>query len=203
MAITPYIHNKENFGKKLKNLIKSAGYSSREKFSDVCGVPLPTLNDYCKGLTDDPGITNITNIAQGLGISVEELLLGDEANCQKKKKPFTPLEEITPEGIFEAVNYLLSAYGHDIIEVSEGGYAEAGITFPVADLTITRDDVLAEYLEEVKKSYEVLLALAKINQLDLYDTYLEKCADTSNLIFNTGNRTLQRIADDDGSVLPL
>ena len=199
-----YTFKKDVFKEKLKKLINASEYS-REEFAEKIELSVDTLNSYCQGKST-PSAENIMNIALGLGISVEELLLNDECECQKKKKTITNVEDITPEGIIESVNYLVSAYGDNIIETGyfekeidvptyEDGYPSHNpetIKVPFVKLTVNGDEILTDYLSSLKKRYPMLKELEEQGDGDVGEKLIKKYINLSDVTFDGLFREMTR-----------
>lgn len=186
--------NPHKFGMKLEKLIAKAGYKKNE-FAEKCGIAETTAGKYYSG-TNAPSVDTLLKMANVLGISVDDLISDDEADC-KKKKPLMPnFDEITAQGIIEAVNYLISAYGLKSIQIEkkpriiEDEYiGTIEVTDYISGFRI-RDDVLSRYLEKVKDSENVMTALDEIGELEAYDRIIESWADIPNIDFDIKNRRL-------------
>lgn len=173
--------DEKSFGVRLKKLIKERGMS-QEAFAEGCGIPLTTLRSYFSAQSKI-GIENAIRISEYLGLSLEELLLNRQAISTEEK-------EITPEGIFDAINYLIEAYGKEIIR--EGNIIYDADEYTFLGLSI-KDRIVESYLKKVRSSDSIKAALKTIEPetyMQSYRLLLKKWANTDSLVFFYDDRTL-------------
>ncbi|PCI85448.1 MAG: hypothetical protein COB24_12985 [Hyphomicrobiales bacterium] len=89
--------------KRLKTAIKTAG--GNKKVSELSNVPLGTLNNYIRGVSE-PTLTKIIDIANTCNVSIDWLAYGDRAN--NNHHVTSPLNQealrLSLENIEDAVN---------------------------------------------------------------------------------------------------
>ena len=173
--------DEESFAIRLKKLIKARGMT-QEAFAEGCGIPLTTLGTYFSAKSKI-GIENAIKIAEYLSISLDELLLEKQENTAKTK-------EITPEGIFDAINYLIDAYGKGIIR--QGYTIYDGDEYTYLGLCIN-DSIVEEYLRKIRSSESIIEALKTIEPetyMQSYRLLLKKWANTDALDYYYTDKTL-------------
>jgi len=74
----------KDIGKRIKEIIKKLNISIKE-FSDITGIPYPTLQDYIAGKRQ-PGANNLQKISMRLHISIDWLLTGEGEMFKEDKK---------------------------------------------------------------------------------------------------------------------
>lgn len=180
--------NEERFADKLKKLIKDRGMTQKA-FAEKCNMPENTLRSYLSG-NNKIGIENAIMLAQNLEMSLDELLLEKQENTAKAK-------EITLEGIFDAINYLVDAFGVEIITqektpVLEGYSIHYNMSF--------HNDAICQYIYKMKEVYKVKDVLDKVVP-DQYQNLLKACYDTDNWVYDETKQDLvpkfENLDDDD------
>ena len=121
-----FANNKEKFSQNITKILKDKNIT-RQDLADKTGVSKSSIDNICNPNNKTiPNIEVIYNIAKVLGVSVEFLLTGEAENPNTKDVAFDFYPnrcDITPFGIFSAINYLLVAFGEKIIQGC-GGYKD-------------------------------------------------------------------------------
>lgn len=120
-------------------------------------------------------------------------------------------DDITPLGIFKAINYLLVAYGEEnIITSVDISYTdlvkdEAGYTTPIDDKQTVPIfkfysqnsfgkpyiDWVGRYLERVKESKNIRYELSQIGEEKMYIEMLKRWADVDSYTYNKEKKILE------------
>ena len=115
-----YINIKE-IGERIKQSINNSEYETQKEYEEKTNTP--SVQNQVKG-NSIMNIDKLAGFCKNLGVSADYLLFGENKdNDNSANNDFIPdNKDITIQGIYYAINYLLVAFGDDIISDVEIPY---------------------------------------------------------------------------------
>lgn len=106
--------NIKDVGERIKNGINNSEYKTQKEYEIKTNTP--NIQNQVKG-NSIMNIDKLAGFCKNLGVSADYLLFGENKdNDNSANNDFFPeIKDITVQGIYYAINYLLVAFGDDII----------------------------------------------------------------------------------------
>lgn len=179
--------DEKDFAKRLRILLAEKDLKHKD-FAEKCNIPYNTIRSYLDSKSK-VSVENAIAMAEVLDVTLDYLLSGED--LAKKKNG-----DITPQGIFDALNYLISAFGEGKIkkhEIEPELWNEEGCPIRSAKYAfciLLDNEYIQNYLGKVLSAKDIRTDLEKIDK-NSYKKLLESWANSDNLLYIIEDKTLQ------------
>lgn len=191
--------NIKDVGERIKNGINNSEYKTQKEYEIKTNTP--NIQNQVKG-NSIMNIDKLAGFCKNLGVSADYLLFGENKdNDNSANNDFFPgSKDITVQGIYYAINYLLVAFGDDIIfnvEIPYEAYNYENRPFPnsltVPSLAIYNNDLfeskptlngISNYLNFIKDNKNVKKTMFESGLQKEYINILKNKANIDLLKYN-------------------
>lgn len=192
--------NIKDVGERIKNGINNSEYKTQKEYEIKTNTP--NIQNQVKG-NSIMNIDKLAGFCKNLGVSADYLLFGENKdNHNSANNDFFPeSKDITVQGIYYAINYLLAAFGNDIIfdlsvpdfEYDDAGNIRASRKLTVPCLAIYNCDIFNEevslngmsnYLNFIKDNKNVKKTMFESGLQKEYINILKNKANIDLLKYN-------------------
>lgn len=213
-----YINIKE-IGERIKQCINNSEYETQKEYEEKTNTP--SVQNQVKG-NSIMNIDKLAGFCKNLGVSADYLLFGENKdNDNSANNDFIPdSKDITIQGIYYAINYLLVAFGDDIISDvtipynsisrSDGFPMPKGLSVPALAIynnSLFSDDDkptlngISEYLNFIKNNQNVKRTMLESGLYSEYINILKRKSKIDILeydkFFNEVKEIEEIVGDDD------
>lgn len=170
--------NIKDVGERIKNGINNSEYKTQKEYEIKTNTP--NIQNQVKG-NSIMNIDKLAGFCKNLGVSADYLLFGENKDIDNSANNdfFPESKDITIQGIYYAINYLLVAFGDDIIfnvEIPYATYNYENRPFPKS-LTVPS---LAIYNNDLSESIPTL------NGISNYLNFIKDNKNVKKTMFESG-----------------
>lgn len=192
--------NIKDVGERIKNGINNSEYKTQKEYEIKTNTP--NIQNQVKG-NSIMNIDKLAGFCKNLGVSADYLLFGENKyNDNSANNDFFPeSKDITVQGIYYAINYLLVAFGDDIIfnvEIPYKTYNYENRPFPnsltVPSLAIYNNDLsesiptlngISNYLNFIKDNKNLKKTMLDSGFEKEYKSILRDKANINELVYDS------------------
>lgn len=212
--------NIKDIGERIKQSINNSEYETQKEYEEKTNTP--SVQNQVKG-NSIMNIDKLAGFCKNLGVSADYLLFGENKdNDDSANNDFIPdSKDITIRGIYYAINYLLVAFGDDIISDVNIPYEafDNSVGYPIpCELTVpalaiyndsffSDDDKptlngISEYLNFIKNNQNVKRTMLESGLYSEYINILKRKSKIDVLEYNNLFQRIEEIVRDDDDDLP-
>lgn len=207
--------NIKDVGERIKNGINNSEYKTQKEYEIKTNTP--NIQNQVKG-NSIMNIDKLAGFCKNLGVSADYLLFGENKDIDNSANNdfFPESKDITIQGIYYAINYLLVAFGDDIIfdvEIPYETYNYENRPFPksltVPSLAIYNNDIInddvalngvSRYLNFIKDNKNLRKTMLESGYKKEYITILKDKANIDlleyNQLFETVDVVQEKVTDE-------
>lgn len=190
--------NIKDVGERIKNGINNSEYKTQKEYEIKTNTP--NIQNQVKG-NSIMNIDKLAGFCKNLGVSADYLLFGNDDKVTTTNVFYPKKNDITVQGIYYAINYLLAAFGDDIIfdlsvpyfDYDDAGYIKAKRELTVPCLAIYNCDIfneevslngISKYLDFIKNNRNVKKTMFESDLQKEYINILKNKANIDLLKYN-------------------
>lgn len=190
--------NIKDVGERIKNGINNSEYKTQKEYEIKTNTP--NIQNQVKG-NSIMNIDKLAGFCKNLGVSADYLLFGNDDKVTTTNGFYPKKNDITVQGIYYAINYLLAAFGDDIIfdlsvpyfDYDDAGYIKAKRELTVPCLAIYNCDIfneevslngISKYLDFIKNNRNVKKTMFESDLQKEYINILKNKANIDLLKYN-------------------
>lgn len=191
--------NIKDVGERIKNGINNSEYKTQKEYEIKTNTP--NIQNQVKG-NSIMNIDKLAGFCKNLGVSADYLLFGNDDKVTTTNVFYPKKNDITVQGIYYAINYLLAAFGDDIIfdlsvpyfEYDDAGNIRASreLTVPclaIYNCDIFNDDVslngISKYLNFIKDNKNLKKTMLDSGFEKEYKSILKDKANINALVYDS------------------